>query len=61
VSFYRTLQDEVVPLYYERDSSGVPTGWVERMREAMISTLEAYSAHRMVADYCRVGYFPLGH
>ena len=31
-SLYDTLENEVVPLYYERDDHGVPRGWVARMK-----------------------------
>lgn len=58
-SFYQVLEAEVVPLFYDRNSDGVPVGWVERMKEAMVSTLVRFSAHRMVAEYCRSAYFPL--
>src|SRR5947208_13928297 len=27
---YRLLENEVVPLFYDRDAQGVPSGWVER-------------------------------
>jgi len=59
-SFYEVLAHDVAPLYYERDADGVPTEWVDRMKESMVSTIVAFSSHRMVADYCRLGYFPLG-
>jgi starch phosphorylase len=58
-SFYGILAGEVVPLYYERDAAGVPTGWTERMRESIVSTLARFSTHRMVAEYCDLAYFPL--
>src|SRR5262249_52211775 len=31
-ALYRLLEQEVVPLYYDRDERGVPVAWVERMR-----------------------------
>lgn len=59
-SFYSILGDEVAPLYYTRDEEGLPTEWIEWMRESIISSLVRFSSHRMVADYCKLAYFPLG-
>jgi glycogen phosphorylase len=48
---YRLLSDEVIPLYYARDSDNVPRGWVELMRESMRSVATNFSARRMVKQY----------
>lgn len=54
----RTLREEVVPLYYERDRDGLPRGWVARMKR-MISTLGwRFNADRMVMDYVKLSYIP---
>lgn len=59
-AMYRLLQEEVTPLFYDRDEEGMPVGWVEMMREAIMSTLVAFSSHRMVAEYSHLAYFPMG-
>ena len=48
---YRLLEDEVVPLYYNRDRDDVPRGWAEIMREAIRSTAPQFSMRRMVKEY----------
>jgi starch phosphorylase len=58
-SFYEVLEAEVVPLYYDRGPDGIPHGWVETMRESMISTLVSFSTHRMVKAYAENAYYPL--
>ena len=50
-SLYDILENEVVPLYYERDASGLPLGWIERMRNAMTSSIWRFSTHRMLEEY----------
>jgi starch phosphorylase len=60
VALYQALQDEVVPLYYERDREGIPHGWVTMMKEAIASIAPAFSTHRMVVDYATKAYFRLG-
>jgi starch phosphorylase len=59
-AFYHLLESEVAPLFYERDESGIPVKWVERMRASISSALVSFSSHRMVADYANVAYLPLG-
>ena len=58
--FYRLMEEEVAPLYYQRNADGLPEAWAELMRESITSTLVAFSSHRMVADYARLAYFPMG-
>ncbi len=59
-TLYELLENEVVPLYYRRDESGLPSGWIGFMREAIKSSVREFSAHRMVGDYFSLAYFPLG-
>jgi starch phosphorylase len=59
-AFYKLLESEIVPLYYERDQEGLALRWTEMMRESITSTMVAFSTHRMVADYAALGYFPMG-
>jgi starch phosphorylase len=55
---YRVLGEEVIPLYYLRDSDNVPRGWVALMKEAMRSTATSFSARRMVKEYVDTLYVP---
>jgi starch phosphorylase len=55
---YDTLEQEVIPLYYERDASGVPRQWVRRMKRAMQSLGWRFNADRMVKDYAQRCYLP---
>jgi starch phosphorylase len=50
-TIYRLLEEEIVPLYYDRDRDDVPGGWVEVMREAIRSTSPQFSTKRMVKEY----------
>lgn len=57
---YGLLEDQVVPLFYDRDGDGVPKAWVRMMKEAILSTVFGFSTHRMLMDYANGAYFPLG-
>jgi starch phosphorylase len=55
---YRVLQDQVIPLFYDRDDDGLPQGWIQMMMNSIGTLAWRFSAHRMVADYVRSAYVP---
>ena len=57
-SLYETLENSLVPLYYDRDESGVPGGWVEVMKESISTVAPQFSTQRMVRDYVHKLYAP---
>jgi len=54
-TLYEILQDEVIPLYYERDERmGHSPGWVQKCKRSMASILPHFNMQRVVHDYaCR--------
>ncbi|MBC8511951.1 MAG: alpha-glucan family phosphorylase [Dehalococcoidia bacterium] len=48
---YNLLEEKIVPLYYERDISGVPHGWIRVIKEAIRSNVPLFSARRMAKEY----------
>jgi glycogen phosphorylase len=54
----QTLQDEVVQLYYDRDSDGLPRRWIARVKRAIRTLGWRFSADRMVMDYVLKTYIP---
>jgi starch phosphorylase len=52
-SLYRVLEEEVIPTYYDRDSSGVPQRWVAMMKHAIKTLAPRFNSDRMVEDYAR--------
>ena len=55
---YRVLQEQIVPLYYDRDVDGLPRQWTKMMMNSISSLAWRFSAHRMVMDYARNCYVP---
>jgi starch phosphorylase len=55
---YRTLREEVIPLYYQRDRDGLPRGWIKRMKRTIRTLGWRFNANRMVMDYTRKCYVP---
>ncbi|MGH9852534.1 MAG: alpha-glucan phosphorylase, partial [Blastocatellia bacterium] len=57
-ALYRVLEDEVVPLYFDRDSDGVPRRWINLVKEAIGADAPVFSARRMVKEYAERMYVP---
>jgi starch phosphorylase len=57
-ALYRILEEQVVPLYYERDVADLPRGWVRVMKEAIRTSAAAFSTRRMLKEYIDEMYLP---
>jgi starch phosphorylase len=55
---YSLLEDQIVPLFYQRDAHGLPTGWLGRMKQALRISGSRFTARRMVQQYVRDYYVP---
>ncbi len=55
---YRILEQEVVPLFYERNDADIPSRWLSRVRSSLKLTAQ-YSADRTVRQYTERYYLPL--
>lgn len=45
------LEQEIVPLFYERGADGLPTGWLEKARRSLVTVPGTFNTHRMVGEY----------
>jgi starch phosphorylase len=54
--FYRLLEEEIVPAFYERDETGLPSAWLTRVRASLRTLGPAFSASRMLAEYAERAY-----
>jgi starch phosphorylase len=57
-ALYDLIEREVIPEFYTRDQSGIPTAWVKRMRESMARLTPRFSADRAVREYTEQHYLP---
>ena len=57
-ALYDLLEQEVIPEFYARDANGIPTAWVNRMRESMARLTPQFSAARTVREYTEQHYLP---
>ena len=58
-SLYKTLEEKIIPTFYNKDKNGMPTKWIELMKNSIISTGGKYSTSRMLVDYTKDYYMPL--
>lgn len=56
---YRLLEDEIVPMWYDRDARGVPLGWVAVMKEAIRVSGHRFTSRRMLQEYVARYYAPI--
>jgi glycogen phosphorylase len=52
-SLYRVLEQQVVPLYYERDIEGLPRKWISMMKNSIATLVPEFNSDRMVQEYAR--------
>jgi glycogen phosphorylase len=57
-TLYDLLEREVIPEFYNRNTQGIPTAWVRRMRESMAQLTTRFSANRAVREYTEGHYIP---
>jgi starch phosphorylase len=57
-SIYSTLENEIVPLFYERGEDELSASWVKRMKTSMANITPRFSCGRMLAEYMSGLYQP---
>ncbi len=58
-SLYDTLENEIIPLYYQkRAADGLPTEWIGRIKECIRTLAPQFSTRRMVKEYINGMYIP---
>jgi starch phosphorylase len=57
-SLYQLLENDIVPMFYERDAAGVPRRWVQRMKMAIATLVPQFNTCRMLNEYRLRSYEP---
>ena len=57
-AIYGILEKEIVPLFYDRNSNGLPHKWIARMKAAMRTICPIFNTNRMVREYAERFYLP---
>jgi len=57
-NLYRLLEEEIIPLFYQRDDQGVPSAWVAKIKASMTELTPRYNSARMMKEYVERVYQP---
>ncbi len=57
-ALYNVLEKEIVPLFYNISSDGLPREWIQYMKNSIQSVGQQFSATRMAMDYLHRFYMP---
>jgi starch phosphorylase len=57
-ALYDTLENQVLPLFYDRDDQGIPRQWVKRMKNSIARLSPQFNTNRMVQEYADSFYLP---
>jgi len=55
---YDTLEHEIVPLFFTRNTDDYPEDWIARMKGSIVAYSERFSSDRMVREYVERTYLP---
>jgi starch phosphorylase len=58
-TLFRLLEQEVMPMFYERAEDGLPHRWIARVKRSMMTIGWKFSASRMVSEYEAMAWRPL--
>ncbi|HOL96551.1 MAG TPA: alpha-glucan family phosphorylase [bacterium] len=57
-ALYDCLENEVIPTFFDRDSTGLPREWVNKMKTSMRILGAYFNTHRMLQEYTEKLYLP---
>ena len=57
-ALYDLIEQEVAPLFYNRDAEGLPRQWIAKMKAAIRLNCPFFNTARMVREYALRAYFP---
>ncbi len=57
-ALYEVLEQQVLPLFFDRNEQGLPIAWIEKMIQSASRISRLFSADRMMIDYLEGCYLP---
>jgi starch phosphorylase len=57
-ALFNLLEQEIIPMFYERDKAGLPRSWIAMMKSSMRKLGAFFNTHRMVREYAESCYLP---
>ncbi len=50
-SIYSVLEEEIIPLFFNRDERGIPSGWMDKVKNSIATLAPRFNTYRMVDEY----------
>ena len=57
-ALYQLLEQQILPIFYDRNENGVPNEWVSRMKNCIRVLAPMFNTNRMVKEYAEKLYLP---
>ena len=57
-ALYNLLEQDIVPLFYERSRDGLPREWIGRIKKSIQAMAPYFNTTRMLKEYCQRYYVP---
>jgi starch phosphorylase len=57
-AMYALLEEQLVPMFYDRDARSIPRRWLQVVKQSISTVLPRFSARRMVKEYVAEMYVP---
>ena len=57
-ALYELLEEDIVPLFYERNARDVPRRWIRRALRSVATVPDYFNTNRMVGEYVDLAYLP---
>ena len=56
LNLFRTLTEQVIPEFFDRNAQGIPKLWIKRIRRNLATLPNKYNTNRMVKEYTQKYY-----
>ncbi|MCD4796431.1 MAG: alpha-glucan family phosphorylase [Candidatus Cloacimonetes bacterium] len=56
---YDILENEIAPIYYNRDKNRIPSHWIKMMKHSIYDVGKGFNMHRMLREYLTKFYLPI--
>lgn len=55
-SLYSVLESEIIPMFFNRNSQGMPVEWIKKIKSSIVNLAGFFSTERMVKEYAERAY-----
>lgn len=60
-TIYNIIENDIAPMFYDVDKNGISSDWIQTIKNTVAQVASNFTTNRMMSDYLRQYYVPLGH